>query len=151
MITIKRTNSEDKDFIELVRQLDAYLAEMDGEEHAFYAQFNKVNLIQHVIVAYDNDIAVGCGAIKQFDAGVMEVKRMYVDPVKRGNGIATTILAALESWAIELGYTTTVLETGKRQEAAIELYQKNSYHIIESYGQYKNVENSICFEKKLAK
>ncbi len=86
---IIRTNSNNIDFQELVKELDADLKIRDGEEHSFFAQFNKIDLINHVIVAYFNDEAVGCGAMKQYDDDTMEVKRMFVKPISRGNGIAT--------------------------------------------------------------
>src|SRR5688572_31665591 len=65
MITLVRTNSDNKDFILLVKQLDEYLAELDGEEHAFYNQLNKINTLHHVVVAYEADKPVGCGAIRE--------------------------------------------------------------------------------------
>ena len=42
-----------------------------------------------------------------------------------------------------------ILETGKRQKEAVQFYKKNKYTIIPNFGQYKNVENSICFIKQL--
>ncbi|MDX1943108.1 MAG: GNAT family N-acetyltransferase [Saprospiraceae bacterium] len=149
MLQLLRTNSEHSDFISLVKLLDADLKEKDGEDHSFYAQFNKIDLIRHAILAYWEGIPVGCGAIKAFDADTMEVKRMYVEPAFRGKQIATKILVALENWAKELAYTRCVLETGKRQPEAIALYTKNNYVRIPNYGQYKNVENSVCFEKMI--
>lgn len=149
MRTLTRTDSENLDFIALVRQLDADLAQRDGQEHSFYAQFNKIDKIKHVVVAYENDEPIGCGAIKEYAPGIMEVKRMYTLPGNRGKGIATGILTELETWAAEMGYTKCVLETGKRQPEAIALYQKNGYRFIPNYGQYVGVENSVCFEKSV--
>ena len=149
MIIRKRTSSDDPDFIALVKQLDADLAIRDGEDHSFYAQFNKIDKIKHVVIAYDDARPVGCGAIKQFDEDTMEVKRMYVSPEVRNQGIATMILHELEKWAAELSYTKCVLETGKRQPEAIALYEKNGYSRIPNYGQYIGIENSVCFEKQL--
>jgi putative acetyltransferase len=149
MINCIKTNSSNEDFIKLVAELDKDLAIRDGDEHAFYAQFNKISMLQHTIVAYENDIAVGSGAIKPFDENTMEVKRMFVIEEYRGKGIALMILAALEKWTVELGYSKCVLETGKKQPEAIALYQKSGYTIIPSYGQYKDVANSVCFEKQL--
>ena len=149
MITLNRTNSENPDFIHLIQFLDADLAKNNGDQNDFYAQFNKVNMIKHVIVAYDDGKAVACGAIKEFEPGVMEVKRMYTAPESRGKGIAGKILSELEAWAVELGYQKCVLETGKTQTAAIRLYEKSGYQYIPNYGQYVGVENSVCFEKKL--
>ena len=150
MIRTTRTDSENRDFIELVNELDADLAERDGEDHSFYAQFNKIDRIQYVVVAYENEKALGCGAIKEYDATTMEVKRMYVLPERRRKGIAAMVLSELEKWAGELSCEKCILETGKKQPEAIALYKKNKYSIIPNFGQYKNVDNSICFEKKLA-
>jgi len=149
MITLTRTDSTNTDFIELVRHLDAYLAKQDGDEHAFYNQFNKIVAIKYVIVAHENGIPVGCGAIKEYADGIVEVKRMYTSPNVRGKGIATQILSELEKWASELSYQKCILETGVRQPEAISLYKKCGYQIISNYGQYLNVENSVCFEKEL--
>ncbi len=151
MIRIVRTDPENRDFIELVKYLDADLAERDGEEHSFYAQFNKIAPIKYAVVTYENKKPLGCGAIKEFGSGVMEVKRMYVLPESRRKGIAGKILAELENWASELACEKCILETGKKQPEAIVLYKKNGYKMIENYGQYAGVENSVCFEKLLNK
>ncbi|GAB1470101.1 GNAT family N-acetyltransferase [Chloroflexota bacterium] len=142
-----RTNSENQDFIELVRQLDADLAKRDGSEHSFYAQFNRIDLIKQVVIAYENDKPIACGAIKEYAPSVMEVKRMYTSPESRGRGIAGEVLSELEIWAAELSFKKCILETGKKQPEAIRLYEKNGYRVIPNYGQYAEVENSVCFEK----
>lgn len=149
MINIIRTDSENPDFTSLVRDLDADLAKRDGNEHAFYAQFNKVDTIRHVVIAYENKKPVGCGAIKEFNPNTMEVKRMFTQPEMRGKGIAGRILNELEKWALELMYDKCILETGKRQPEAISLYQRNGYKLIPNYGQYAGIENSVCFEKQI--
>jgi putative acetyltransferase len=149
MITCIRTNSEDPDFQKLVKELDADLSIRDGAEHGFYSQFNKIDTIKYAIVAYENDTPVGCGAIKEYSKDTMEVKRMYVPIDKRGKGIASTVLNELEKWSVELNYNKCLLETGKKQPEAIRLYTKNGYKIISNYGQYKGIENSVCFEKEV--
>ena len=149
MITIKRIDSENRDFIELVKYLDADLAIRDGEDHSFYAQFNKIDKIKYVVVAYENDKAVSCGAIKEYTSSIMEIKRMYTLPERRGKGIASKVLIELEKWALELSYEKCILETGKKQPEAIALYEKNGYKIIPNYGQYAEAENSVCFEKEI--
>src|SRR5215831_1824470 len=115
MIKLIKTNSDNRDFIKLVKSLDDELAERDGNDHSFYSQFNKIDKIKFVVLAYEDDIPLACGAIKEFDVNTMEVKRMYVSPEHRGNRIAVEVLKALENWSKELGYTKCVLETGKRQ------------------------------------
>lgn len=149
MINLVRTDSNNVDFIELVKQLDAYLKITDGDEHDFYNQFNGLENLNHVIVAYDNELAVGCGAFKPYTNSKAEIKRMYTKPEMRGKGIARKILDELEKWAMELGFEFTILETGKRQFEAVKFYQKSNYNSIPKYGQYKAMENSLCFEKQL--
>ena len=149
MIQLVRTNSANPDFVELIKKLDQYLSITDGDDHAFYDQFNKINTINHVIITYIDEKPVGCGAIKEYDYQTMEVKRMFTIEETRGKGIASMILAQLESWTIELDYKKCILETGVRQIEAIGLYKKNNYKIIENYGQYTGVEGSICFEKNI--
>ncbi|MCP4975479.1 MAG: GNAT family N-acetyltransferase [Maribacter sp.] len=147
MIEIVRTSSENQDFIALVAKLDADLAVRDGDDHAFYHQFNNIDVIKHGIVLYENQEPVGCGAIKEFDSKSMEIKRMYTTPKNRGKGFATRILSELEKWTEELFFERCVLETGKRQPEAIKLYTKNGYNKIANFGPYNGIENSVCFEK----
>lgn len=149
MITLVRTDSSNPDFKSLVASLDKYLTVTDGDEHGFYDQYNKIDMIKHAVVAYDGTVAVGCGAIKEYDPDSMEVKRMFTEPAQRGKGVATMVLTELERWSKELGYIRCVLETGKRQTEAVAFYHKSRYTVIPNYGQYIGVENSLCFEKRL--
>lgn len=149
MITVTRTTSDNSDFEKLVIELDAVLAILDGEDHAFYAQFNKSSALKNAIIAYENETAVGIGAYKEYDSETVEMKRMYTLPEFRGKGIASKILSELELWAKEEKYKIAVLETGFLQTDAISLYQKLGYVITENYGQYIGVENSICMMKKM--
>lgn len=148
-IHLLRTDSDHPDFLTLMRDLDAELAILDGEDHAFYAQYNKTYNIRCVLVAYLDNRPVGIGAIRPYGSDTMEVKRMYVVPDSRQKGIARRVLAALEDWAREQSYARCVLETGKRQPEAIALYQKSGYRVTPNYGQYEGMDNSVCFEKVL--
>lgn len=151
MFSIKRTDSKDLDFVSLVKRLDTELAIRDGAESSFYAQFNKIDSIKNVVVAYLDEKPVGCGAFKSYDATSVEVKRMFVSENARNQKVASQILTMLETWAKELGYTKSVLETGKRQPEAIALYTKAGYQIVANYGQYIGVDNSVCFEKTITR
>ena len=77
------------------------------------------------LIARIDDRTVGCGALRDLEPGVKEVKRMFVVPGFRGHGIARRILAALESRARELGHETVRLETGREQPEAICLYKSS--------------------------
>ena len=149
MYTIKRTNSDNLDFQKLIIELDKDLAIKNGEINDYFAQFNTIDLIKNVVVAYEANKPIGCGAIKEYGNGVIEIKRMYVPAEMRGKGIAGKILIELQYWAKELGYSKCILETGDKMIEAIGLYKKNNFVVIPNYGQYSNIETSICFEKKL--
>lgn len=146
----KRTTSDNSDFQNLVLDLDKYLAHKNGETNDFFAQYNNIDKIKHVVVTYNsNGVAVGCGAMKEYLTETMEIKRMFAPIDKRGNGIAGNILTELQLWAKELGYKKCILETGNKMLEAIGLYKKNNFKIIPNYGQYANVETSVCFEKEI--
>ena len=150
MITILRTNPENIDFLHLISELDKDIKIRDGEEHHFYAQFNKTDSIKNVVVAYNDNKAVGCGAFKIYEGTIVEIKRMFVDPESRGKNIASQILTTLESWAKEQSFTSCILETGRKYPEAIGLYKKNGYSITTNYGQYEGIDDSVCFSKTLS-
>ena len=140
-----RTHSDNPDFQSLVVLLDHDLKIRDGDEHEFYAQFNKTDSIKNVVVAYIESEAVGCGAFKRFEGHTAEIKRMFVKPEFRGQRIAQKILYELEVWASELKFRNFILETGYKQPEAIQLYSKSGYQKIPNYGQYVGVENSLLY------
>ena len=149
MISIKRTDSNDADFLKLVEELDKDLWSRYGEEQLYYRQFNKIENLPTVIVVYSGDQAVGCGCFKYFDNDTVELKRMFVEPSHRSKGIGSTIIRELEQWANELGHRYMVLETAIGQPEAIYLYHKSGFSDIPRYGQYAEKEQSICMKKQL--
>lgn len=149
MLNLIRTDTENADLLSLVALLDEELKQRDGEDHYFFAQFNKLAGVLGVVLAYLDDRAVGCGAFKRHSDDEAEIKRMFVLPDHRGKRIAAEVLAELESWAIESGFKACVLETGFKQPEAISLYKRSGYEVIPNYGQYADVENSVCMKKAL--
>ena len=149
MVNLVGTNSESKDFRDVVVLLDEELHIRDGEEHAFFAQFNKIDDLLGVVVAYIDNETVGCGAFKRFSEHEAEIKRMFVKAENRGLRIAVQILAELETWACELGFSVCVLETGFKQPEAIALYKRSNYSVIPNYGQYADVTSSVCMAKNI--
>ena len=147
---LKRTDSNDKDFHSLVELLNKDLLDRYGELQAFYNQFNQIDNIPNVVIAYLYDMPVGCACFKKFDATTVELKRMFVKEAARGKGVGTAVLTELEKWAAQLGYTAMVLEHGNKQPEASKLYQKQGYTVIPNYGQYIGMEEtSICRRKML--
>ncbi len=149
MLKIQRTTSENPDFSQLVTLLDAYLWEVYPETQAEYDTFNVIESNDTVVIAYNDNVAVGCGCLKKIDQEAAEIKRMFVSPASRGLGVSHLILAELEKWADELGFSYLILETLHKQTAAISLYQKRGYQRIDNYGPYVGLPNSICMRKAI--
>lgn len=146
MLSLLRTTSHHSDFQKLTALFDEYLIDIDGDEKDFFAQYNQI-YIDNVIICYENDVPVGCGAFKKSDTQVAEIKRMFVPIEHRGKGVAIKILSELEIWAKELNHTSCILETSFKLENAIALYKKSGFEITDNYGQYIGVESSVCMKK----
>jgi putative acetyltransferase len=150
MIIVKRTNSEDKDFRSLITRLDKDLLVRYGDKQKEYDQFNIIENLDTVVVAYSDKTPIGCGCFKEFDYDSVEIKRMYVSENQRGKGVGELIMIELEKWACESGFKNSVLETGFAQPEAIHLYKKKGYQEIPCYGPYiGNEEFSVCMKKIL--
>ena len=146
---IQRTDSSGRNFRDLVQLLDAELAVRNGEDQAFYNQFNNIDVIKNCIVVYVDETPAACGAFKKFADDTVEIKRMYTHPDFRKRGLATAIVKELEKWAKELNYKKAVLETSLEQNEALSVYEKSGYIRIPNYGQYIGVEKSACYGKIL--
>lgn len=149
MMIIHRTDSNSTDFKMLVKSLDANLAEHNGDDDAFFAQFNKIDMIKNCIVVYIDEIPAACGAFKELTENTIEIKRMFTNPEFRKRGLGSTIVKELEDWAKEIGYKKAVLETSQDLTNAISVYEKSGFQKIPNYGPYIGVDNSVCFEKEL--
>jgi|SRR5688500_3287327 len=150
MIKLKRTDSDNEDFRLLIGELDKELWSRYDNLQAVYDKHNIIENNKNVLVAYKDEIAVGCGCFKKYNDQTVEIKRMYVKPEYRSQKIARLILDALEKWAIELNISAAVLETGTKQTEAIHLYLKSGYIVMENYEPYKDLQESVCMQKNLA-
>jgi hypothetical protein len=150
-ITIKRTNSNDVGFQQLIAALDNELWNELNEDQAKYDQYNKVPDLKTVLILYVNEKPAASGCIKKYNENTVEVKRMFVVKEHRGKGLSSMILKELESWAIELGFHYAILETSIHFKAARSLYTNAGYKIIDNYDQYAGLEESICMRKELVK
>ena len=102
------------------------------------------------VLAYAGDEVCGCGALRPIDEPMVELRRMFVRPAWRRQGVARALLQALEAEALRLGYATMRLETGSRQQPAIALYAACGFERIAPFGPYVGDPFSVCFEKALA-
>lgn len=144
-MTIRRTDSDDPDFLRLVSQLNAFLAELNGDRDAFYAALNRTDALPTVVVAYLDGNSVGIGAIRPVDEESIEIKRMFVDPAVRGRGVGAAVLAELERWAVE----RAILETSPKLESAVRVYRRAGYETIPNYGAYVGNPESLCLGRTL--
>ena len=136
----------------LIAALDAGLAEVYPPDQRFGPNLRPAHLADgqgEFFVAREAGEAVGCGAIRILDPTTAEVKRMYVDPARRGQGIGRAILGRLEETAGDIGVTRLVLETGIHQAAAIALYRAAGFVEVGCWGEYASSPSSICFAKSL--
>lgn len=148
-IEIQRCDSTNADFRNLIKSLDAELDERYGNLQKQYDVYNKIEFLETVVVAYEENTPVGCGCFKSTDDQNVEMKRVFVRNNCRGKGIASLVLNELECWAKEKGFQYSILETGSKQHEAISLYKKCGYNVIDNFGQYIGNTNSICMKKAL--
>lgn len=145
------TDGSNKDFIQLCHGLDDFLNELVGGEQnrAEYVQYNKLDDIHDAVIAYDDNIPVGCASFKKYDAEHAEVKRVFVRREYRGQGISKELMKKLETRAVEQGFKYFILESGEPLTAAMALYRKTGYKVIPNYGPYVNMKDSVCMKKEL--
>ncbi len=148
-IGILKTDSKNTDFIKLINLLDNDLNNRYGELQKQYDKHNKVDYINDVVIIYRDKVPVACGAFKEHDSNSVELKRIFVVKEHRRQGLAKLIVSKLEELAESRGYEYAVLETGKKQDEAINLYKSFGYSIIPNYEPYVGNDNSICMQKSL--
>ena len=146
---IAKTDTCHPDFVALIQLLDVELQEQYGAVQALYDEHNKTDTLQTAMVGYLDGIPVACGCFRIVDEKTIELKRMFVRKDHRGLGLSTLLLQALEDWAAELGHSHAILETGTKQVAALKLYEKFGYEIMENYEPYVGMETSICMKRRL--
>lgn len=145
MLTIARERLDSADARELIGELDDLLTALYPPEDNFL----ELPTADVFLVARIGGEAAGCGAVRFIGPDVAEVKRMYVRPSARRNGIARQLLAALETFAVEAGARRLVLETGELQHEALALYEGFGFTRIPCFGEYASSKTSRCYEKLL--
>lgn len=152
-IQIRREPLSSPDAARLITALNAELTGTFPEPVACHFTLHESDVAPGdgaFLIAYLDDVAIGCGAVRRIDSATAELKRMYVDPSARGRGIGRELLAALENEARLLGVTNVVLETGTRLTRAIRMYEASGYERIPLFGEYlSSPETSLCFGKTL--
>lgn len=158
-LDIRRSTLASVDAVRLIAALNAELQAAFPEPGANHFSLTSAQVATGdgaFVVAYIEDEAVGCGAVRRLDEETAELKRMYVVPSLRGHGIGRAIVEALEREARVLGARKVVLETGTRLVPAInlvpaiKLYEGMGYVPIPLFGEYlSSPDTSLCFGKSL--
>lgn len=146
-----RTDGNDKDFIENCRLLDMDLDRRVGKEikRDKYKKYNRLNEIQEAIVVYEDNKAIGGGAIRRYDDENVELKRVFVHTEYQGRGIGSRLVSLLIEWAADLGYKRMILETGELLAESCAVYKKLGFKVIPNYGPYADMPESLCMAKNL--
>ena len=146
---IVKTDTSHPDFVALIQLLDVELQEQYGAVQALYDEHNKTGVLETTLVGNLDEVAVACGCFQTVDEQTVEIQRMFVCEEHRGKGYSVQLLQELELWAADLGYCRAILETGRKQLEAINLYRKFGYEVTDNYEPYVGIENSICMKKRL--
>lgn len=146
---ILKTDGKNADFVKLTKLLDDDLNGRYGQKQEQYNKHNKLDGINDAAVIYKDKVPVACGAFKKYNDETVELKRIFVTKENRGHGLSKIIVNKLEEAARASGFRVSVLQTGKKQPEAINLYKNAGYGIIQNYGQYAGDDNSVCMKKDL--
>jgi N-acetylglutamate synthase-like GNAT family acetyltransferase len=152
MITIAAEPFDSADARRLIAALDEHLASRYPPEQRFGPNLKPEQLAAGLgtfVIARADGQAVGCGALRKLDEESAEVKRMYVAPDMRGQGVAKKVLEHLENAGREMGVSRLVLETGVYQAEAIGLYHQAGFEAVRCWGEYAESVTSVCFEKRI--
>lgn len=146
-IVINAENIASVDANILINELSDELKVITGSDGR--AHFNTKDILdERAVFAIARDSEgepVGCGALRNISNDVAEIKRMYAR--KKHAGIGSSILSFLEGRAKELDYKKVLISAKRVNTKAVNFYKSNGYVVIDNYGVYATMPESICFEK----
>lgn len=142
------SDENDERFLELVRELDRGYYERIGDDLSKYDSYNEFKTPHVVILAIDEDESVACASYRTVDDESVEFKRVFVKRDYRKRGIAYCLITKLERLAVRDNFKCSYIVTGKNNYAAIKLYKKLNYMLIDNFGQFKDDDAVICMKKE---
>jgi putative acetyltransferase len=148
-VKIRSASWDDAAAVLLREAQRAEIAERYGSDDSEPGPAPTADDITVFLVAYDGDEPIGWGGLRAIDQTHGEIKRMFVTPTRRGSGVSTAILRALEDQGRSRGWSRLVLETGDQQPDAIRFYEREGYTRIPNYGHYAHSAISLCYEHAL--
>lgn len=139
------------EIMNLLEDGEAFAASLYPAEsnHFLSIEELRANNVRFVVARDPAGVAVGTGAVSLND-GWAEVKRMWVVPSARGQGVSRMILADLESRARSAGASLLRLETGVENHEALALYQRAGFERRGPFSGYLPDPVSVFMEKPLA-
>lgn len=150
-IDYRWTDGNDENFRKFYLKTEEFYSSIVGglKNREAFVPYNLSESISDVLIASVDGVAVGCAGLKAYSDSDVEIKRVWVDPEFRGNHISSAMMDALEQRAAELGFGRAILQTRPQMEAAVHLYTKRGYELIDNYPPYDKLEGAICFAKRL--
>ena len=150
-IDYRWTDGNDENFRKFYLKTEEFYSSIVGglKNREAFVPYNLSESISDVLIASVDGVAVGCAGLKAYSDSDVEIKRVWVDPEFRGNHISSAMMDALEQRAAELGFGCAILQTRPQMEAAVHLYTKRGYELIDNYPPYDKLEGAICFAKRL--
>ncbi len=124
--------------------IERYFAELDERFHGGFdpahggAGRDEIEMLAPhgaFVVVTDGDTVVGCGGVQRIDNRTAEIKRMWIDPTQRGQGLGRRLLDHLEQVARELGRTRVVLDTNEVLTEAVTMYERAGYRPVDRYNE----------------
>ncbi len=145
----KHVKAEDAELLRLTGELDAYFLEKYDDLTKRYQKHHRLDAMDCRMLALYGEQAVGCGGWQHLDAHTAEIKRVYVEPGQRRQGVAWTLMRVVENDARRQGCTRAVLEAGAEEYGALAFYQSCGYGFCQAFGEFAGDENCVCMEKSL--
>ena len=142
------TNEKDERFIELSKELDNEYFQKHGDIVLKYQEYNDLRDPHIVALALNWGKPIACASFKLFDKDTIEIKRVYVKRRYRRKGIAYKLVKQLEKLAMEENFRYSLIETGSENTAAINLYKKLDYEIIDNFGFFEGDDMCISMKKE---
>lgn len=150
-IEYRWTDGKNEDFQRFYFITEEYYNEIVGgiKNRSSFVPYNISNSITDVVIAYCDNIAIGCAGLKRYSDDDVEVKRVWVEPDYRGKHIAADLMEMLENQAKQQGFKRIILQTRESMTDAVRLYSKRGYYQMDTYPPYDKLEGAICFAKDL--
>ena len=150
-VNYRWTDGKDEAFQKFYLDTEEYYSNIVGglKNRLGFVPHNLSDSISDVIIAYVENIAVGCAGLRMYEEGIAEIKRIWVVPEYRGKHIATELMDLVEERARQTGFRKVILQTRSIMKEAVNLYTSRGYHRIENYPPYDQLDGAICFAKTI--